>query len=118
MLIFGFFEDVREDADGSQRRVTFLDPWTSIPKSTEQSGSSDISEGMRDLRLENNTFGEDGATADSMCECDTIEITWDDVCDVFDGIYLNWDPSLFKNSLEFHGFVFESRPFVNFSSFK
>lgn len=33
---------------------------------------------------------------------------WSDVCDVFDGIYISWDPSLFGKELEFHGCVLVS----------
>lgn len=32
-----------------------------------------------------------------------LEISWNELCSVFEGIYLNWNPSLFSNRLEFHG---------------
>lgn len=28
---------------------------------------------------------------------------WNEVCEVFDGLYLNWDPSPFKQTRSFHG---------------
>lgn len=34
---------------------------------------------------------------------DIIDVLWDDVCAAFDGLYLNWDPSMFKSSAMFHG---------------
>ena len=34
---------------------------------------------------------------------EVIDMSWDDVCNVFDGIYINWDPRLFKHKLTFHG---------------
>lgn len=32
-----------------------------------------------------------------------IDVSWDEACDTFDGLYLNWDPALFEHSREFHG---------------
>jgi hypothetical protein len=32
-----------------------------------------------------------------------LNMSWDDVCDVLEGIYVNWDPKLFKHKLDFHG---------------
>lgn len=34
-----------------------------------------------------------------------FEMYWDDVCTLFEGIYINWDPKLLRNRLEFHGCV-------------
>jgi calpain-7 len=36
---------------------------------------------------------------------DVLDMPWDDVCDVFEGIDVNWDPLCFKYSLDFHGLV-------------
>ncbi|KAF9494200.1 cysteine proteinase [Pleurotus eryngii] len=33
----------------------------------------------------------------------TLEIPWMDVLEVFDGIYVSWDPSMWENQLNFHG---------------
>ncbi|KAJ3506469.1 hypothetical protein NMY22_g17242 [Coprinellus aureogranulatus] len=30
-------------------------------------------------------------------------LSWDDALNMFDGIYISWDPAMFKNSLTFHG---------------
>ena len=34
-----------------------------------------------------------------------IRISWEDVCVIFDGIYLNWDPSQFAHRIEFHRYT-------------
>jgi hypothetical protein len=35
-----------------------------------------------------------------------LEISWDEVCNLFEGIYINWNPGLFRYSLDFHGYVY------------
>ncbi|KAH8103263.1 hypothetical protein BXZ70DRAFT_888986, partial [Cristinia sonorae] len=37
-------------------------------------------------------------------------LTWDTVCHAFDGIYLSWNPSMFKHSLTFHGRSWRKSP--------
>ena len=37
-----------------------------------------------------------------------LEISWDEICSLFEGIYLNWDQSLFQYNLEFHGYILHS----------
>jgi hypothetical protein len=32
-------------------------------------------------------------------------MSWDEVCNLFEGIYMNWDPGLFQHHLDFHGYV-------------
>ncbi|KAH7925291.1 cysteine proteinase [Leucogyrophana mollusca] len=32
-----------------------------------------------------------------------LDVSWDDVCGLFDGVYLSWDPSIFKHAITFHG---------------
>lgn len=34
----------------------------------------------------------------------SLWMEWNEVCEAFDGLYLNWDPSPFKNTRFFHGF--------------
>lgn len=29
-------------------------------------------------------------------------MSWDDVCNTFDGVYLNWDPGIFHRQIQFH----------------
>ncbi|KZP13760.1 cysteine proteinase [Athelia psychrophila] len=33
----------------------------------------------------------------------TFDMPWDDVCAIFEGVYVNWDPALLSNHLQFHG---------------
>lgn len=40
---------------------------------------------------------------DVFCEAGAFVLSWDAVCELFDGIYLSWDPSAFQNQLVFHG---------------
>ncbi|KAH7907349.1 hypothetical protein BJ138DRAFT_1160375 [Hygrophoropsis aurantiaca] len=32
-----------------------------------------------------------------------INLSWDDICGMFEGVYLSWNPSIFKHSITFHG---------------
>lgn len=34
-----------------------------------------------------------------------LDLSWDDICSLFEGIYINWSPTLFSNSLVHHGSV-------------
>ncbi|KAH7883245.1 hypothetical protein F5I97DRAFT_1832020 [Phlebopus sp. FC_14] len=33
----------------------------------------------------------------------TLNMRWDDICATFEGVYISWDPGLFKGQLSFHG---------------
>ena len=35
-----------------------------------------------------------------------LKIPWSEVVYTFDGIYLSWDPKMWKNYVVFHGLVF------------
>ncbi|KAG1739095.1 uncharacterized protein EDB91DRAFT_1237555 [Suillus paluster] len=43
------------------------------------------------------------------CECDSsacprvLDMRWDDICATFEGLYISWTPSLFNNTIAFHG---------------
>lgn len=34
-----------------------------------------------------------------------LKIPWSEVVYVFDGIYLNWDPGVWKHHIDFHGYA-------------
>ncbi|KZT05397.1 cysteine proteinase, partial [Laetiporus sulphureus 93-53] len=73
--------DVQEH-DGV-RQVTMLDSWTQTA----------------------NVQGRE-AQAASNYVCDhsyTFSLGWDTVCSHFDGVYLSWDPGIFRNQIVFHG---------------
>lgn len=97
--------DVREGADGSHRRVTFLNPWISTTRHIQSPDSHVLIDGFQDLSLGENAAGVGRSAGNAISDQNLVDVAWDNVCDVFDGIYLNWDPLLFKNSVEFHGYV-------------
>jgi hypothetical protein len=41
-----------------------------------------------------------------------LEFSWDEICNLFEGIYVNWDPGLFQHRLEFHGYCCSSSNFL------
>lgn len=45
-------------------------------------------------------------TEGSIKSCVAFEMSWDEICNLFEGIYINWNPSLFRYSLDFHGYVY------------
>ncbi|KAF8841696.1 cysteine proteinase [Paxillus ammoniavirescens] len=36
-------------------------------------------------------------------ECGMLDMRWDAICATFEGVYVSWDPGLFKSRLSFHG---------------
>ncbi|KAJ8473861.1 hypothetical protein ONZ51_g7595 [Trametes cubensis] len=45
----------------------------------------------------------DGHSGDKVNANRVIEISWEEVCNLFDGIYLSWSPRIFEYQLSFHG---------------
>jgi hypothetical protein len=35
----------------------------------------------------------------------TIKLVWEDACDIFDGVYMSWDPNHYPHHLTFHGYA-------------
>ncbi|KAJ7935279.1 hypothetical protein B0H13DRAFT_2304939 [Mycena leptocephala] len=66
--------DVKEDV--SSRSFTVLDPWIGAPD--EPAANTDRTSGI-------------------------LEIPWTEVLEVFDSVYLSWDPQLWPKTLLFHG---------------
>ncbi|EJD08078.1 cysteine proteinase [Fomitiporia mediterranea MF3/22] len=72
------------------RWLTILNPWNG---SAGTNSESSIVGEFEKLQIGNeNRAGKE-----------VIDVSWDEVCTVFDGLYLNWDPILFKYSTTFHG---------------
>ncbi|KAL1938518.1 hypothetical protein VTO73DRAFT_11541 [Trametes versicolor] len=66
---------VRND---EHRRLTIFDPWVQ-------------------------THPGDGYQEVPPSDSRVFDISWDEACNLFDGVYLSWNPSLFKRRLTFHG---------------
>ncbi|KAH8115292.1 cysteine proteinase [Phellopilus nigrolimitatus] len=96
--------DVREDVtdDAGERCLTILDPWIASTDSGIEADSevSDTTDALCSLRIQEGNEAEGGVAASG---ASLINLSWDVVCVVFDGIYLNWDPQLFRHQIEFHG---------------
>lgn len=43
-----------------------------------------------------------GGIINRLCT-ETLKIPWEDALILFEGLYLNWDPKKFQQSIEFHG---------------
>jgi calpain-7 len=41
---------------------------------------------------------------------ETLQMSWSDVLNVFDGVYLSWDPARWSHTLTFHGWVPSTSP--------
>jgi hypothetical protein len=35
---------------------------------------------------------------------ETLQMSWSEVMNSFDGVYLSWDPEMWQHSLTFHGY--------------
>ncbi|KAI0070564.1 cysteine proteinase [Panus rudis PR-1116 ss-1] len=81
--------DVKED--DSDRRMTIID---------SRIDELDISK----LSLEDDPDRPDSRSFD---------LSWDEVCAIFDGIYLSWDPKIFSHDLKFHGMWTNPKPGTN-----
>ncbi|TFY69939.1 hypothetical protein EVG20_g2946 [Dentipellis fragilis] len=79
--------DLRED-DGGERRLTILDSWKS---------RQTIDHALAQLTL------------DKEQPVEKVDMTWDEFCNVFDSIYVSWDPGMFAHTVHFHGMWRPSR---------
>ncbi|KAK7691878.1 hypothetical protein QCA50_005282 [Cerrena zonata] len=79
--------DVIDDENG--RRMTIIDSRVPHEASVGAAGS---------LGLERLTLTENVDQRSRPCE-----LSWDSVCNTFEGIYLSWDPAIFPQKLTFHG---------------
>ncbi|KAL5521398.1 hypothetical protein ACEPAG_9324 [Sanghuangporus baumii] len=97
---------IHEESDG--RYLTILNPWNS----SQNTGSEpDVCNTIRRLQIDDQDVSDNmrcGDTRMSMrgtvsTSANLIDVSWDEICSVFDGLYLNWDPALYKHSHGFHG---------------
>ncbi|OCB90124.1 cysteine proteinase [Sanghuangporus baumii] len=97
---------IHEESDG--RYLTILNPWNG----SQNTGSEmDVCDTIRRLQIDDQDASDHlhcGDTRMSVrgavsASANLIDVFWDEICNIFDGLYLNWDPALFKHSHEFHG---------------
>ena len=82
-------EVIDVDDDEKDRILTVLDSWVPISQHHEE-------ESRRSYYPWKVTFDFDTV----LC---ILQIPWTDVLATFEGIYLSWDPQLWKHTLSFHG---------------
>ncbi|CCM05215.1 uncharacterized protein FIBRA_07425 [Fibroporia radiculosa] len=78
--------DVRNDH--GRRQLTILDSWLHDEPS-DQDGY---------VANDGSTSTQTGPDSSK-----TFDLPWDSVCNIFDGVYLSWDPGIFRRHIRFHG---------------
>ena len=83
-----------------ERGLTIVDSWLPFPDSEEnqKTSSKPIA-----ILFYNPTMV--SAFAEGYYHTGILRIPWSDILDVFDGIYLSWDPQRWTKVLVFHGYV-------------
>ncbi|THH18691.1 hypothetical protein EW146_g2354 [Bondarzewia mesenterica] len=79
--------DIIEDADGGR--------WLDVLESRVPRPSV-VASGNSEVLLERLAIVDDD-------ENQILRISWDDVCTLFESIYVNWDPFMFNHQLNYHG---------------
>ena len=104
ILIHIVLVDVNEEEE--DRYVTILDNWV---ESTQSQTHGSVESGFDKLSLEDTVDCRPGEFDLRMSVLRFIvyvascRVSWDTVCAVFDGLFLSWDPAIFKHQLQFHG---------------
>lgn len=82
-----------------ERQLIILDSWIRHEKHVDDNDSDheQSSENSRQSRACNDCIQH------LLHETGSFILFWDAVCELFDGVYLSWDPSAFSNQLVFHG---------------
>jgi calpain-7 len=98
-------KDVKETEDGS-RWLTILESYLPTDNGTEVDalldelsldGGGDNQRRKHNLIIsQHNTYLRPGS----------IDIAWDDACNLFGCVCVSWNPAMFKNRLIYHGLVF------------
>ncbi|KAL5504667.1 RIM13 [Sanghuangporus vaninii] len=97
---------IHEESDG--RYLTILNPWNG---SRNTSSGLDVCNAIQRLQIDDQDASDHlhcgdtrmSVRGDVSASANLIDVSWDEICGIFDGLYLNWDPALFKHSREFHG---------------
>lgn len=78
--------------DSDDRFVTVVNPWRSASLNHESPDSlARNSSGLIDRPTSNDIS-------------DTWKLSWEDVCTIFQGIYLSWNPRMFQHVIVHHGY--------------
>lgn len=102
---------MREEEDGSAW-VTVLDSWVSqeivlqdadfgavLVDNAKESNSQSIA--SISVKVIHPTY----LNAEVRVCVDELLFAWDDLCSVFDSLYVNWDPKMFEYQTNFHGYI-------------
>lgn len=95
-----------EMRDDDARTCRIVNPWKDERDHIvlQREGVARGESHLADLREEDEEEEEqEGAAAEGQQSRHTLEMTWDQVCDRFDHIGVNWDPRLFENRIDVHG---------------
>jgi calpain-7 len=79
--------DLEETDD---RLVTIVNPWRHSLSNREPIDS-----------LASLSIGSDGSDKPELFS-DTWRLSWEDICNTFDGIYLSWNPQIFQHVIVHH----------------
>ncbi|PVG04007.1 cysteine proteinase [Serendipita vermifera] len=78
--------------DSEERLLSIINPWVQA-RSIEHGSPRQISSSLQSIE-----GNERGSESKSNC----WNLTWEDVCSLFDSIYLSWNPAMFKYSISHH----------------
>lgn len=94
--------DIREE--GEDRLVTVLNPWDG----NYGSFSNELHEQVEKLTIQKQRgrvyLMDNEWRLYSHWVPDLFEVSWQDLCLAFDGLYLSWNPEIFRRNIEFHGY--------------
>ena len=94
-------KDVKE-TEGGSRWLTILDSW--LPTDDVDALLDDLSlnDGCENQRRMHSLILSHDYT---YLQSGSIDIAWDDACNLFGSVCISWNPVMFKNRLIYHGLV-------------
>ena len=82
----------------SSREMTILDSWTHTG-ATSPTEHASIGQDETSRTLAVSFF----RLVLTQCSTGSFKLHWDVVCNIFDGVYVSWDPGIFEHQLMYHG---------------
>lgn len=76
----------------SDRVVSILDSWDGL-RSSDASSPEDLAGVVENLELKASSTNR------------ILRFTWEEICGIFDTLYLSWNPSLWKHQINLHRYV-------------